>query len=106
LKLKISSIAISVVDLLIALVELYFLILKFSKDAVVFYIMGSMCLLYALSGLIAPKFTYNACWKFCSKFSEFDSDYDSGYRCLPKVLFGLSITSLIFQIISLLFTII
>lgn len=104
MKLKISTIVISVLDIFIALVEL-FLMLKFSDDALVFYIIGAICLLFALIGLIAPKFTFDVCWRFFSKFSEFDFDYDGGYRRLPKVLFGLSISSLIFQIISLLITI-
>ncbi len=86
MKLKISTIVISVLDILIALVEL-FLMIKLSDDALVFYIIGVICLLSALSGLIAPKFTFNVSWRFFSKFSEFDFDYDGGYRRLPKVLF-------------------
>ena len=50
---------------------------------------------------LAPKFTFNVCWRMFSRLSEDNFDYEQGYRNIEKVSLRLLITAVIFLVTGL-----
>ena len=103
MKLKIINIIFGILALTITVTETIIYVQNCLNDALVFYIVGIVCLLFSILGLLFPKTTFDICFRlFCG---DNNYDYEKSYHTMPKVILGLSISCICFQIIALLVTI-
>lgn len=105
MRLKICNIIFLILAIASAIIETFFLVNNYSRDGLFYYILGILCMLFSIFGLVIPKKTYTIIWRLLSGLMSDDYDYDLGVYRMPKCVFGTSIASICFQIFALLLTI-
>ncbi len=99
---KILKISLTILFIIISIFAIHKLINNFLKDSLLFVVLAFTSFAMHLFVWIAPKTSFNLCWKITNTMYD-NFDYDTSYSKLEWCDIGLLITSILLIGISLLF---